>query len=75
MAKKKMTPVEELTYEQAFRELAEIVQVLDENDRALEEMISLFERGQELAAYCEKLLDQAALKVEQIVGDETVALE
>ena len=75
MAKKKLAPVEELTYEQAFRELAEIVQVLDENDRALEEMIALFERGQQLAGYCEKLLDQAALKVEQIVGDETVSLE
>ena len=72
---KTFTPVEELTYEQAYLELVEIVQVLDDNERPLEEMIGLFERGQQLAQYCEKLLDQAALKVEQIVGDETIDLE
>ena len=75
MANKNTTPVEELTYEQAFLELSEIVQVLDEEERPLEDMIALFERGQQLAKYCENLLDRAALKVEQIVGDETVDLE
>jgi exodeoxyribonuclease VII small subunit len=31
--------------------------------------MALFERGQELARYCTRLLDQADLKVQQISGD------
>jgi exodeoxyribonuclease VII small subunit len=32
----------------------------------LEESLALYERGQELVAYCAKLLDEAELKVQQV---------
>ncbi len=62
------TPIDQLTYEQAFTELEAIVTALESDQRSLEEALSLFERGQALASYCASLLDQADLKVQQLSG-------
>ena len=61
--------VEKLSYEQAFQELQNIVTVLDEGQQPLEETLKLFERGQALARQCERLLNQAQLKVQQVTGE------
>lgn len=68
-------PVEALSFENAFQELEAIVNQLETEDRTLEEALQLFERGQALAKYCAELLDQAELKVQQIVGDELISFE
>ena len=62
-------PVEELTYEQAFAELESVVSELEADKSSLDEVMALFERGQELARYCTRLLDQADLKIQQLSGD------
>ncbi len=62
----KMSPIESLTFEQAFAELEESVRTLEQGDLPLDESLTLFERGQQLAAYCGKLLDNAELKIEQV---------
>ncbi len=64
--KTKSQAIDELTFEQAFAELEESVRALERGDLPLEESLALFERGQQLAAYCGKLLDSAELKIEQI---------
>ena len=64
--KTKTQPIDELTFEQAFAELEEAVRALEKGDLPLEESLALFERGQQLAAYCGKMLDNAELKIEQI---------
>jgi len=64
--KTKLQPVETLTFEQAFAELEESVRMLEHGDLPLEESLALYERGQELSAYCAKLLDEAELKVQQV---------
>jgi exodeoxyribonuclease VII small subunit len=61
-------PVEELTYEQAFAELEEIVGALEANNVSLEEALKLFERGQALTQYCAGLLDKAELRVRQLTS-------
>ena len=66
------TPVTELTYEQAFSELENIVSALESDKHSLDEAMTLYERGQELAHYCANLLDHAELKVQQLSGDELV---
>ena len=67
MPKKTRTqPVTDLTFEQAFAELEESVRTLERGDLPLEESLALYERGQELSAYCAKLLDAAELKVQQV---------
>jgi exodeoxyribonuclease VII small subunit len=69
-----VTPLEELTYEQALAELEEITRRLEENPPALEETLALYERGQGLARHCAGLLDQAELKVRQLSAEELVRL-
>lgn len=64
------TPVEELTYEQAFNELEAIVAALESEEQALEDALALFERGQALAYRCTQMLDEAELKVQQVSGDD-----
>jgi exodeoxyribonuclease VII small subunit len=64
------TPVEQLNYEQAVRELEQIVRTLEIDDLTLDTALVLFERGQELANHCKELLNQAELKVKLITGEE-----
>jgi exodeoxyribonuclease VII small subunit len=63
-------PVEELTYEAAFAELESIVAALENEQRSLDESMSLYERGQALVKRCAELLDKAELKVRQLSGNE-----
>ncbi|MGH2620667.1 MAG: exodeoxyribonuclease VII small subunit [Anaerolineales bacterium] len=69
MPKKKT--VDQLLFEEAFEELAVLVEQLEGGEQALEESLALFERGQALAAHCSRLLEQAELKLRQLVPDET----
>jgi exodeoxyribonuclease VII small subunit len=55
-----------MTYEQAYKELEEIVNGLETNQKSLDEALALFERGQALAKHCSGLLDRAELKVQQL---------
>jgi len=61
----------QLAYEPAFEELEEIVGRLEQGDLPLEEALTLFERGQALAARCSELLETAELKLRQLVPDES----
>ena len=67
---KKLTPEEELTYEQAFTELESIVATLESEEHNLDDALAQFERGQALAKHCTALLDKAELKVQQLSGKE-----
>jgi len=63
------TPIENMSYEQAFAELEAIVAALESDQRPLDEAIALFERGQALTQRCTSLLDQAELKVRLLNGE------
>jgi exodeoxyribonuclease VII small subunit len=47
------------TYEQAREELAEVVRRLEAGGLTLEESLTLWERGEQLAQVCQHWLDQA----------------
>lgn len=64
-------PVDDLTFEQAFAELEEVVRALEEGNQPLEEALALYERGMQLAARCQKLLDTAELRIRQLVPNGT----
>lgn len=66
MPKKEIASVEYLTYEQAYSELEKIVATLEGSQSSLEDSIKLFERGQQLADRCAKLLETAELKVRKL---------
>lgn len=62
-------PIEEMSFEDAIRELEGVVTQLDRGDVALEASIKLYERGAALKARCEAKLKEAEEKVAQITLD------
>jgi exodeoxyribonuclease VII small subunit len=69
-ASPKTKPPKQMAYEQAFKELEEIVGRLEEGELPLEEALKLFERGQALAGRCTELLESAELKLRQLVPEQ-----
>jgi exodeoxyribonuclease VII small subunit len=59
----------DLTFEQAYAQLEEIVAQLESGDLSLDESVALYERGQKLARRCGEMLDSAELRVQQLTGD------
>ena len=56
----------ELTFEQAERELGQIVERLERGDVALDEAIALWERGEQLYRFCRQRLDTAHGRIEEL---------
>jgi exodeoxyribonuclease VII small subunit len=65
-----MSEVEKLSFEEAFKELEDTVHQLEEGGLTLDESIALFERGMRLAEHCGQKLDDAELKVSQLVPSD-----
>ncbi|WP_300550887.1 exodeoxyribonuclease VII small subunit [Roseovarius sp.] len=63
------TPVSEMSFEQAMKELEQVVGKLERGDVALEDSISLYERGALLKKRCEAKLKEAEEKVAAITLD------
>jgi exodeoxyribonuclease VII small subunit len=69
MDKKNSIP-ENLSFEDAYAELEQIVQTLDTSNATLAESITLYEKGQLLIQHCSRLLKQADLKLQTILDIE-----
>lgn len=61
--------IKAMTFEQALKELEQIVGKLERGDVELEPSIALYERGEALKAHCEQLLKRIEAKVEKITLD------
>jgi len=75
MSKPQDESLDHLTYEQAFKELEEIVSSLEANQQPLEESMKLYERGQKLSQYCAAMLEKAELKVQQLTNLNPISPE
>lgn len=64
------SPIENLSYEDAVRELEAILEKLETAQPSLEETLSLYERGQALAKHCAALLEQAELRIQTLNGND-----
>jgi len=71
MAEPANTDVKALSFEKALAELEQIVQKLERGDVALEESVTIYERGEALKRRCEELLRLAEARVEKITLDAT----
>jgi exodeoxyribonuclease VII small subunit len=61
--------VKRMPFERAIEELESIIKRLEEGKVALEESVSIYERGESLKGRCEELLRQAESRVEKITLD------
>jgi exodeoxyribonuclease VII small subunit len=55
-----------MSFEDALRELEQIVHRLEAGDVPLDDSIRIYERGAALKAYCDKRLKEAELKIEKV---------
>ncbi len=56
----------EVTFEEAQKELEQIVEKLERGEAGLDEAIALWERGEELYRFCRERLDAAHGKIEEL---------
>ena len=56
-----------LTFEQSMERLDEIVSILEENDRPLDETIDLFEEGLKLVRSCDTKLKDFETRINDII--------
>jgi exodeoxyribonuclease VII small subunit len=61
-------PEPEISYEQARAELRDIVQALEGGGQPLEESLSLWQRGEELAGICQRWLDGARARLDAAIA-------
>lgn len=54
------------SYEELYARLQEVVTRLEHGELPLDETLKLYEQGMQLAAACQRLLDQAELRVQQL---------
>ncbi|MBB4085499.1 exodeoxyribonuclease VII small subunit [Sphingomonas carotinifaciens] len=59
-------PIEDLSFEDALKELERIVGRLESGEASLDESIRLYERGDRLRARCAERLDAAQARIEAI---------
>ncbi|MBN2043901.1 MAG: exodeoxyribonuclease VII small subunit [Anaerolineales bacterium] len=62
----KSTEITSLSYEQAFEELQALINTLESGEKSLDETLKLYQRGQALYQHCQKLLEEAELKIETL---------
>lgn len=63
--------MKELTYEQAYKRLEEIVEKLENGSVLLEESMKLFEEGTKLANFCNSKLNAAEQKFTQLITENS----
>ena len=61
------TEIGKMSFEEALGELEEIVKKIDSGQEDLADAVDSFERGVRLKKHCQKMLNDAKLKVEKII--------
>jgi exodeoxyribonuclease VII small subunit len=74
MAKeKKQNDVSKLSFEDAIKDLTQIVAKIEGGQTALDESIDQYENGMALIKHCRSILQVAEKKIEKISADDTKA--
>ncbi|MCL4833028.1 MAG: exodeoxyribonuclease VII small subunit [Caldilineaceae bacterium] len=68
--KKKTESLEELSYEEGYTRLQEVLSRLENGDTPLEDSLKLYAQGTQLAAHCAAKLEEAELTVRRWQGQE-----
>ncbi len=60
--------IESLSFEDSYNRLEEVIRRLEAGELGLDKSITLYEEGMRLAQYCGRKLDDAQLKVTQLLA-------
>ncbi len=63
--------IEKMSFDQAFKQLEDVVSRLESQDLTLEKNLELYSKGVELCSKCRQELDKAKLRVEYVRSDKT----
>ncbi|MCA1054775.1 exodeoxyribonuclease VII small subunit [Rossellomorea aquimaris] len=61
---------EELSFEEAMKQLEEIVDKLEEGEVPLEKALQFYQKGMELSKYCHDTLNKAENQLTKMITDE-----
>ncbi len=59
------------TFEKNLELLTEVIQKMEQQDVGLEESLKLYEQGVQLTRKCQKIIDEAEQKIEQLMADKS----
>lgn len=68
-------PIEQMSYEQARSELAEVVGILELGQMSLDESLAYWERGEALAKACKGFLDGAKQRITAALAVQVAGAE
>lgn len=57
---------QKLTFEEAYKQLSELVKKMESGTMPLAESVAAYDQGMKLKAYCEQVLKEAELKIETL---------
>jgi len=63
-----MKDIESLSFEQCYERLEQVIESLEAGDLELEQSVKLYEEGMRLAEQCGQRLDDAQLKVNELLA-------
>jgi exodeoxyribonuclease VII small subunit len=72
---KKSTEIEQLSFEQAVKELEQVVATLESPDLALAESLSAYQRGAALMKHAQSILSQVQSEIEVIEAGQTRTID
>ncbi len=64
----KIEEIESLSFEDGYNRLEQVIRRLEAGELSLDESVALYEEGMRLAKHCERQLDNAELKVTQLLA-------
>ena len=64
--KENVMDTNKLSFEEAYKQLTDLVQKMESGELALADSVAAYEQGIKLKAYCEQLLKEAELKIETL---------
>ena len=62
------------SFEAAYRELQEVIAQLEDGGLGLEDAVRLFERGSQLVSLCQRIVDEAELRITRLAAESAAPL-
>lgn len=69
------TQMERLSFEDCYSRLEEVIDKLEQGDLSVEESVALYEEGMQLAQRCDRELNDAELRVSQLLSAGATQVE